>query len=184
MEGWLSILSSSLASVIIGGMIVGFYNLRIKRNEFINDYYKSIIKRRVEAYEQLERLIVALKSTVVGADKQPYHLLFAKDDNWESAHRLTFSVNSQALWLSDDAFERTRDLNYLFYGLTPTAGSAIEFGKTNYRKIAELREKLEQILAGDMLELHKVHKFLKRKKKMIRGFQPFSPPSTRIEKTE
>lgn len=118
----LAILSSSLASAIVGALIVGFYNLWAKRNEFVNDYYKSVVRRRIEAYEQLEQLIIAIKTTVLDTDKRPYHLVFAKDDDWESAHRLVLNVIAQALWLSEEAFEKTRDLSYLLFRLTPKAG--------------------------------------------------------------
>jgi hypothetical protein len=167
--GW-AIIASSLASGIVGAIIVGMYNLRIKRNEYANDYYKTIITRRIGAYEQLEKLVVAIKTAVTDEnDNEPYHLLFSKDDDWQSAYNLLFNVMSQALWLSNEAFEKTRDLNYRIFRRRPEGG-AIEFGKQNYQFIATLRSELERILADDMLALHDVKRFLKQKRKKDEGF--------------
>ena len=169
---WLAILSSSLISGILGALIAGAYTLRGKRNEYINDYYKTVIQRRLAAYEQLESLIVALKTAVLDSDNKPYHLLFSKDDDWESVHQLLFHVMSQSLWISEEAFVKTRDLNYLAFRLKPGDSGVIEFGKQNYEAIATLRSDLEKILAADMLELYDVKSFLKHKKKNTHGFHP------------
>jgi hypothetical protein len=125
---------------------------------------------RIGAYEQLEKLVVAIKTAVTDEnDNKPYHLLFSKDDDWQSAYNLLFNVMSQALWLSNEAFEKTRDLNYRIFRRRPEGG-AIEFGKQNYQFIATLRSELERILADDMLALHDVKRFLKQKRKKDEGF--------------
>jgi len=49
-------------------------------------------------------------------------------------------------------------LNYLLFSMPET--NAIEFGKQHYQAIAQIRESLEKILAADMMELHKVGRFL------------------------
>jgi len=49
--------------------------------------------------------------------------------------------------------------------------SVIEFGKSNYQRLATLRASLERILATDMLRLHEVKQFLKSKNKPDPGFR-------------
>ncbi len=49
----------ALAGVLLGAVIAGLYNLRAKRAEYVNEYYKTVIGRRIAAYEQLEELIVS-----------------------------------------------------------------------------------------------------------------------------
>jgi hypothetical protein len=175
---WLAILSSSLLSGICGAFIAGLYNLRAKRNDYVNDYYKTVIKRRIAAYEKLENLIVWLKAAVIDKDNRPYHVLFSRDNDWENAYKLLFDVMSQGLWLSDETFTKIRDLNYLLFSLKTEQGGMIEFGKDNYQVIAELRSELEKLLAVDMLSLHDVKRFLKCKKKKDHGFHYFSRSQT------
>jgi hypothetical protein len=86
---------------------------------------------------------------------------------------------SQDLWLSDDAFLKTRDLNYLFFSMPE--GDVVEFGKQHYQAIAQIRESLEKILAADMMELHNVRRFLARKKKTRQsGFEAVQLHPNRI----
>jgi hypothetical protein len=123
-----------------------------------------VLNRRVTAYEQLENLISALKAAVLDKDGRPYHLLFSRDDDWETAYKLLFGVMSQALWLSDEVFVKTRDINYLVFRGGSKGAGAVEFGKEHYQEIAELRSQIEKIHASDMLALHDVKGFLKRKR--------------------
>src|ERR1017187_10385053 len=101
----LALLSSALTlgGALFTALIAGIYNLRAKRNEYVHDYYKRVIDRRIVAYEELENLIVNLKTAVLDEDGKPYHVLFS--DDWKDAYSHIFPVLSQALWLSDEAFE-------------------------------------------------------------------------------
>jgi hypothetical protein len=169
-----TVLTSSLVATVISGFIAGLYSLRMKQREYLNEYYKIILGRRIAAYEQLEALIISLKTAVLDQDNKPYHWLFSQEGNQKIAYDLVTNVIAQALWLSDDAFRKSQELNRLMFTLKPDSG-IIEFGKTNYVRIAELRHDLERILATDLLALHDIKRFLHEKKNVESSFQPFSP---------
>ena len=166
----LAVLSSSLISGVLGAFIAGQYNLRANRNDYVNDYYKIVLNKRVAAYEQLEELIDSLRTSVLGKDNLPHHLLFTSNDPWPKAFMLLLEATSQSLWLSDELFAKTRDLNYLFFRGSQHEGGAVEFAKENYKAVAELREEIERVHHADMLSLHDVKGFLARKKKNRSGF--------------
>jgi hypothetical protein len=170
-ELWIAVFSSSVLSGILGAIIAGWVNLRSKRNDYVNDYYKLVIERRLAAQDEVERLILQLKIAVIGDDGLPYHFIFAKTDDRLAIYQLLYDVMTKALWLSNDLFEITRELNVLIYTRAPAQTGLIEFGKENYIKIAELRTKLENLHARDMLTLHRVPSFLKSKK----SFDSYSP---------
>ena len=166
----LAILSSALLSAVLGGVIAGLFNLRAKRRDYENDYFKIVLGKRITAYEQLERLVIHLKTAVLDKDNRPYHLLFSLDDDSASVYKLLFEVTSQALWFTDEIFLNTRDLNYLLFRGNNEDGGLIEFGKQNYKAIASIREEIERILTKDMLSLHDVPAFLELKKGAGGGF--------------
>jgi hypothetical protein len=171
----LALLSSvfTFGAVTLAALVAGLYNLRAKRNEYVNDYYKTVIQRRIEAYEQLEGLIILFKTTIVGEDAKPYHLPFSGEHHTEDVFKRLFSGMSQGLWLSEEAFEKTAELNRLLFRVPEAQAAAISFGKQHYQAVATVRDDLERILAADMLELHKVGRFLKRKKnRKDPGFRP------------
>jgi hypothetical protein len=171
----LALLSSAFTcgGVLLAALVAGLYNLRAKRNEYINDYYKTVIQRRIAAYEQLEGLIIAFKTSVVDENAKPYHLPFSGENPKQDVFKRVFLVMSQGLWLSEEAFRKTTELNYLLFRMPDTEGDAINFGKQHYQTIATARDAFERTLAADMLELHKVGHFLRQKKKrQDPGFQP------------
>lgn len=169
---WVAILSSSLLSGIFGALIAGAFGLRGKRNDYVNDYFKTIIKRRLDAYEKLEQLMNALKLSVLDDDQQPYHRVFSNEATWTDIYRLFLEATSHPLWLSDDVFGKTRELNIMFFHASSNKRNLVEFGKSNYAPIAELREEIEKLHARDMLALHDVEGFLKKKKANQSGFSP------------
>lgn len=162
-ELWLAVLSSSLISGVVGALIAGFFNLRSKRTEYINAYYRMALERRVKAYETVERLITMIKIAVVDDDRRPYHIFFSENDE-AAIYRQLLDVMSQALWLSENLFQKTRELNLLIYGRDATNFELIEFAKSNYTAIAEIRTQIENIHGKDMLSLHEVRHFIRAKK--------------------
>ena len=169
---WIAILASSLLSGIFGALIAGAFSLRGKRNDYANDYFKTIVKRRVEAYEKLEQLINALKLTVLDDDQRPYHQVFSNDSTWTEVYKLFLISTSHPLWLSSEVFVKARELNYLLLQASYNNRGLVEFGKSSYTCIARLREEIERLHAIDMLSLHKVEVFLKQKKAHHSGFIP------------
>ena len=170
---WVTIITSWLGSGIVGALVAGVYNLRAKQKEYVNDYYKMVIQRRITAYEQLEKLtIIPLRSSVADeTDNQLYHLPFSseKEDDWDRNVFSLLSVMSEGSWLSNEAWKKLQELNVLLFHFEKPA-SVIEFGKKNYKRIAGFRADLEQIFAKDMLNLHDVKRFLKSKDKPDPGF--------------
>lgn len=167
---WLAILSSSLLSGIFGAFITGAFGLRGKRNDYVNDYFKIVIKRRLDAYEKLELIINALKTSVLDDDQRPYHQVFSNDATWTDIYRLFLEATAHPLWLSDSVFSKTREFNMMLLHASSHQRDLVEFGKLNYAPIAEWREQLERLHAKDMLELHDVEGFLKKKKEHQSGF--------------
>jgi hypothetical protein len=161
---------SALIGVAVGALIAGAFTLRAKRNDYVNDYFKIVLSKRVEAYEHLEALIRMYKSTVVDKDNKAYHIAFASDELSSTAFYKMTEATNNGLWLTHETSDVLRDLNYILFGEPDKKDERIAFGKQHYEEVATLREKLEKCLASDMLELHKIAKFLKARKRRISGF--------------
>ncbi len=161
---WTAILASSVIAALLGGVIAGFVTLRVAKNQYVNDYYKTVVQRRLAAYEQLEYLITMLKTSVADdSDNKVYHLLFSSGDNTQ-AHEIMFRVSSQSMWLSDEVVDETITLNRLFFSCPSDQADVLAFAKKHYKAIADTRTRLERLYARDFLTLHEVTRFLKSKK--------------------
>ncbi|MFZ1008535.1 MAG: hypothetical protein WAN65_16960 [Candidatus Sulfotelmatobacter sp.] len=146
---WLAI-SSGVLGGTLGSIAAGIFALRSKRNEYVNDYYKIIIARRIAVYEKVETLIASLRPEVVAPDDpvRPYHMPFAFEDTakWKSAFLPTAEVLSQGLWLSRELFHETRELSRILFPFNKPE-SLIEYGRTVYPEVAARRQKIEQQLS-------------------------------------
>lgn len=112
MDIWTVVLSSSVVSGIVSALVGGWFNLRSKRDEYGNLYYEMILERRLAAYEEVERLIGAIKVAVIDDGQKPYHMLFSKDDGHVDVYQQLHGAIPNALWLTDELFELTRQLNF------------------------------------------------------------------------
>jgi hypothetical protein len=172
-SAWITILISWLGSGFLTAILTGLYALRSAQNEYVNEYYKTVIKRRIAAYEKIDVLIAWLKASVLSAEGKPYHIIFhsTEEHDWLQPYGLVTDALSQGLWLSDEVFKKTRELSDLMFHLEKY--DMVEFGKKNYEAIATIRAQLERLLAKDMLNLHDVRAFLKSKDKPDPGFRAF-----------
>ncbi len=175
-QGGISQLLIPAASAVFGGLLVAFvtglFNLRTKRNEFVNDYYREVIRRRVEAYDFLEKLIVSYKSSVMDKDCKPYHTPFATEKQGDAALVNLCLAMDRGLWIREETFAKLTELNYLVFRTPESAKERVEFGKAHHVEIAVLRADLERMMAADLLDLHNVRKFLLHKKRTKGGFKP------------
>lgn len=169
---WLAVLSSSLLTSVMMAVITGLFVLRAKKSEYINQHFKALVQRRLNAYDEIELAINDLKTTVLGEDQRPYHQPFATEESWAKVCLMLMNATAHPLWLSNDIFARLRELNKMVFQASANDRGMIDFGQANYRAIALLREEIEMLHARDMLDLHNVKKFLKSKQKRV-GFEQF-----------
>ena len=165
-------LSTAMATVVasVVAFITCLFNnrqtMRVKHKEYVDDYYKQIVQRRIKAYELLEKFVTSLKVSVIDNEDQtkPYHIIFSHEEYYNNAYNLLLEITPQVLWLSRDSNDIARELNYILLRADNTEKSMIDYGKENYKNVVDWRSKLENMIAKDMLNLHDVERFLKEKK--------------------
>jgi len=167
---WTIILTSSVVAGLVSGAVSGLFNLLIKNLEYANDYYKIVVRRRVDAYEMLENFIGLFRSCVMDVDRFPYHIVFAGEDPQAAIFAATIDMQSKSIWIDKGAFEASQKLNYLLFDVPSDPQDCVEFGKRHYQEIANLRDNLERAVADDMLNIHKVSAFLRTRKRDATGF--------------
>jgi hypothetical protein len=163
-----AILSSSLLAAAFTSLASGFFSVYVKAKEYENEYFKEVIKRRLEAYEFIEAQISLLKSASYDNDGRAYHLIFAfgEDKFYEYQRNLGFAI-SKSVWINDRTKTLLIELSRLFLKISndyDLERDLILAGKDYYQAIALFRERLESSFSNDLLDLHKIRKFFKQKK--------------------
>ena len=164
------ILTSTILSGLIAAIVSAVMSLWLKNLEFRNEYYKEILARRLDAYKMLENLVAALKSTCFDpVDKRGYNSIFSKGLAYYEEFRVMFdSSMSNNLWINDKTLECLIDLNSILINIEFRINEGddnriIDLGKTYYKDIATLRNKLEASIRHDLLNLYDFKKFDKSK---------------------
>ena len=164
-DTWIAVLSSSLLTAAIGGLLAGIFALRAKSRDYINDYYKQVLEKRWEAYQLIETLIFNFKVASPDSNLRMIHQIFYRgpDDNPGSIYTLIIRTSALAFWLSDDIFAKSREIDVLLLQRTSDV-SWQEFGALHYREFARIRVALERLYSRDLASLHRVPKFLNSKR--------------------
>lgn len=156
----ISILSGSLAAAIVSGL----FSIYTQKSSYKNEYYKYIIKKRIEAYECIEEFIITIKgATYDKTDNKCCHMIFSQDYNWfiEKQSKLWLAITF-GTWIENDTLDALTELNRMFVGIKST-DNLLEFGKGKYKEIAALRDKIENLAKRDILSLHNIKAFRKKK---------------------
>ena len=160
-------LSLLIASGIIAALVSSITSVLIRNLQFKDDYYKTVIAKRLDAYNHVEQVIIKLKRLILTEDKaHTYHAVFDKYEYFlDFISSIAKSIDN-GLWLSDEIIEKLLELNSITILFnSDTAPFSHKIAIENQDKITNIRLGLEMIIAKDMGSLHKVNEFLQRKRK-------------------
>jgi hypothetical protein len=170
-----AVLSSSFLAAAFTSLVSGVFSVYVKGKEYENEYFKEVIRRRLEAYEFIEAQISMLKGSSYDSDGRAYHLIFAygEDKYYEYQQNLIFAV-AKSVWINDRTKDLLIELNRVFLKIGndyDLKNELLAAGKDYYEQIALLRDRLEKSFSNDLMDLHKIRKFFREKhKKEDEGF--------------
>jgi hypothetical protein len=161
---WITILTSSLASAATAAVVSGWFNLRTKKTEYENAYFKVVLDKRIAAYAAVDELISRASIAHVDEKNRTYHAIFSPQENGiPEFYVLAYKAMAAKFWLSDDIYSAIRELNLIAYPAGDNQQKLLEIAKSRYKEIADTRTQIEKMHSRDMLNLHQVPKFLKKK---------------------
>ncbi|MCL3780959.1 hypothetical protein EMN47_11250 [Prolixibacteraceae bacterium JC049] len=165
-----TVITSSVFAGIISAVVSYFTTLRLKKYDFKTEYYKEILKKRLNAYQYIENQIGVLKAVVMGDDKRPFHMMFSEGETkfLEYQQNLLVAI-SFSLWIDETTVKELEKLNNLFFNINnhvhnKDVEKMEEIGKHYYQKISDLRFSLENSVKTGLYNLHDIKKAFKTKK--------------------
>lgn len=166
-----------LANVVISGIISTaisyFVSVKLKDLDYRNEYYKQIIERRLNAYENLERPISDLKGIILNTevlDQNPYQIFMSNGEEGFLEFQYYFmNAFSNSIWLDDKTITNLEDLNQIIFVISneiieKSEQEIVDIGKKYYAKLSEVRFHLENSMKEGLYNLHDIKKALKVKK--------------------
>lgn len=163
-ENWITII---LSSAVISAIISGFTTYILEKRKFSQEYWKITIDKRLETYEEIEKVLIYFQTTHVVDDK-PCHLAFLDLDAFNNLQTELGKLSWKRNWISSELYKKIIELNRLLYGFDESdknkqTKNISNFGIKNYSEIADIRDEMIKIMAEDYLNMPKVAKFFKGK---------------------
>lgn len=163
-ENWITII---LSSAVISAIISGFTTYILEKRKFSQEYWKITIDKRLETYEEIEKVLIYFQTTHVVVDK-PCHLAFLDLDAFNNLQTELGKLSWKRNWISSELYKKIIELNRLLYGFdeldkNKQTENISNFGIKNYSEIADIRDEMIKIMAEDYLNMPKVAKFFKGK---------------------
>ena len=145
----------------------------IRHLDFKNDYKKIIIKKRINAYSHIEKLINDLYR-VYHRNSNIYHKVFEYENNMKKfSNNLINIMCEEKIWISADIHKNMFVLNNIIVWFfkkkeKPKKEECIEYGIKMFKKVLALRIKMEKSILKDMKSLYKVDDFFNNEAKSIK----------------
>lgn len=165
----ISLTVSFLGSIIVA-LIAFWTGLKVQHNNYRDEYYKTVIRKRLEAYQFIESLLGVMRMTIYDDyDHRQYHAIFeySEDDFFKSRHDL-YKAIARCTWLSHEMLEALSTLDEIFYEIdnkiVKDREANVEIGKQYFEKLIGAQSRIGGILIKDTACLHEVKSFLKSKR--------------------
>lgn len=173
------VLASSVISGIVSAIISYYFNLRIRKLDYKNEYYKILINKRLEAYQFIENQTAVLRNvTIDDIDNKTFHLMFSYgEDKFIDFQKNIMLANSKGLWIDKETSNTLTEFNDLFYNINEkvfkkSREEIEEVGKLYYKPISALRVKLENNLRKGFIDLHNIEKIFETQEYKTRSLKP------------
>jgi hypothetical protein len=175
------IAGSSVLATIFSVLLSYFFNSKLKKTDFQNEYYKKVIDKRLEVYELIEYQLSLLKISIVDEkDGKSYHRIFSFDQDFmtENTNPMNLIIG-KSIWINKDTKEKINKLSNLISQITFQYDLSIEeglkkAGKNHYWQIANLREEIELLVSNDLLSLYDFSKLERKKSQGIQFIQTYT----------
>lgn len=163
----------------LGNIIVAFIAFwagsSTQRRNYRDEYYKTVIQKRIEAYQFVEKQLEVMRMTVFDeCDKKQYHAFFDNSgDKIINYRRNLYQAIARCTWLSSKMMKALASLDEFFFEIDgkieDDKDANIEIGKQYFSKLKAVQIRISEILITDTEKLYEVKSFLKSKRESYQG---------------
>lgn len=159
----MTLISIIFTSALVSTMVSGLTTYLIEKRKYNQEYWKITISKRLEVYEEIERILVYFQSSHFYNEK-PCHLAFLEDSTFDELQSTLAQISWKRNWISPKLYgliiQLNRELYKYDYNNTP---NIMEFGVKNYQKFSNLRDEILNTISKDYSKMSNVKGFFKLK---------------------
>lgn len=165
----IEIILAIISSSVISAILTSYFNWRLHNSNYKKDYYKKLLDKRLDAYENLNILVKKL-SEVVYTDKGMVHGLFCGKLGFGYFKTELHNTMNKNFWLDDITQHKLTELSaFLFNDVSGHIDDSwpeevqnekyIDLGIKHFEKIGEFEATLKYFLNNELKNLYKIDDF-------------------------
>lgn len=157
------------SSSLLAAGLTSFVNYRLTTVNYRNEYYKKLLDRRLDAYENVYNFLSHLKMLTHDKEENtltPFLLFNGINELDKTTIQILIPMKTN-IWISDDLQDALGRLNVLLVELRYAAENApdpdkelIRIGSNRLPDIREKRKEIERIMKLDLRTMHNIGSFL------------------------
>ena len=114
-----SVLATAFGGAALGALITGGFSIWLNRKNYKRDYYKKIIDKRIEAYQELNNFLnymIIYNYVQLDGKNKIIQKAFISEDEYNTVLDKLKSIHESTIWLSKDLADMFYDFsNLLIY---------------------------------------------------------------------
>ncbi|WP_337614651.1 hypothetical protein [Megamonas funiformis] len=114
-----SVLATAFGGAALGALITGGFSIWLNRKNYKRDYYKKIIDKRIEAYQELNNFLNYMRIynyVQLDGKNKIIQKAFISEDEYNTVLNKLKSIHESTIWLSKDLADMFYDFsNLLIY---------------------------------------------------------------------
>lgn len=146
-----------VSSSVLAGIIGGIFTLVKSKVDYNNEFYKTLLRKRVDAFDMIEEVLYCFSTAIIDEDDNRfYHMIFFEGENpLETRYiELMTKLSKQNIWISEAVRDELCALNRYIIENSINFNS-IEDGKRHYHQLGEFRDNILKVCRQDIRSLHK-----------------------------
>jgi hypothetical protein len=162
------ILIAIISSSVLASTLTSFVNWIIHRSNYRNEYYKSILSKRLSAYEQVNSIVYDLSILINMGDYVVPRICTSKEYYDDFIIKVA-NTNIHSFWVSSRVAGKLTEINiFLINRIENHIGDdddydtrLEELGELHMESIRDLRRQLSTLMVEDFRKLYKIRSFLR-----------------------
>ena len=178
-----------LSSSVFAAILTSLTNYFLQQENYKRDYYKKILDKRLDAYNNVENIIGQLKIIVRLDNGKACPIICSNGRDYFGEFLIALATGGyKSFWLSDKVGGKLTEINvYLMQEIDNEIDEngnedkqLEQLGVQHRDKIQGYRNELSELLYKDFSELHDVNKFIKSNR--LPGTYPLMPKAPQLQK--
>ncbi len=166
------IITAIISSSLLSSVLTVIASWLIHRSDYKNDYYKKILDKRLEAYEQLNKVVGELSKFTFLDGNNVIHSICLSEHNFKNYINSSTSINNLTFWYEEATSLKLTELNMflideIYEKLNNNSSLDSQYkslGRFYKEELSKFNKDIQELMNKDLKTLHNLTSFFNKNK--------------------